>query len=64
MEHRVIEILQEEPDIYHEALGKMLGITRCIIQKDMSGLQETGRIECVGGNDTGTGKFIEFYAIA
>ncbi len=53
MEHKILEILQEEPDISQEALGKKLGTTRRIIQKNMKLLQEAGRIERVGGKRYG-----------
>ena len=53
MEHRIIGILQEEPDISQEALGKKLGTTRRIIQKNMKLLQEAGRIERIGGKRYG-----------
>ena len=53
MEHKIIEILREEPDISQETLGKKLGTTRRIIQKNMKILQEAGRIERVGGKRYG-----------
>lgn len=53
VEHRIIEILQEEPDISQETLGKKLGTTRRIIQKNMKLLQDAGRIERVGGKRYG-----------
>lgn len=50
---RMIEILKEEPEISQDTLGKRLGLTRRIIQKNINRLKETGRIERIGGKRYG-----------
>ena len=50
---RVIEILRDEPDISQDNLGKRLGLTRRIIQKNINFLKETGRIKRIGGKRYG-----------
>lgn len=50
---RMIEILKEEPDISQDTLGKRLGLTRRIIQKNINLLKEAGRIERIGGKRYG-----------
>ena len=50
---RMIEILKEEPNISQDTLGKRLGLTRRIIQKNINLLKEAGRIERIGGKRYG-----------
>ena len=49
----MIEILRDEPDISQDALGKRLGLTRRIIQKNINFLKESGRIKRIGGKRYG-----------
>lgn len=46
---RMIVILKEELEISQDTLGRRLGLTRRIIQKNINLLKETGRIERIGG---------------
>lgn len=50
---KIIEILREEPEISQDTLGKRLGLTRRIIQKNINSLKEDGRIERIGGKRYG-----------
>lgn len=50
---RMIEILRDEPDISQDTLGKRLGLTRRIIQKNINFLKESGRIKRIGGKRYG-----------
>lgn len=53
MEREILEILKTEPNISQETLGKRLGTTRRVIQKNINRLKAADRIERVGGKRYG-----------
>lgn len=56
---RIIEILEEQPDISQEVLGESLGVTRRGVQKYINVLKEAGRIERIGGKRYGHWEIID-----
>jgi ATP-dependent DNA helicase RecG len=50
---KIIEKINEQPDISQEALGESIGVTRRVVQKYINALKEAGRIERVGGKRYG-----------
>ncbi len=56
---RIIEILEEQPDISQEVLGESLGVTRRVVQKYINVLKEAGRIERIGGKRYGHWEIVD-----
>lgn len=50
---RVIEIIKENPNISQDELGKLLNISRRVVQKYIKILKDAGNIERVGGKRYG-----------
>ena len=50
---RIIEIIKENPNVSQDELGKLLNVSRRIVQKYIKILKDAGNIERIGGKRYG-----------
>ena len=50
---RIIEIIKENPNVSQDELGKLLNISRRVVQKYIKIFKDAGNIERIGGKRSG-----------